>query len=407
MNSPKQLFLKRIKLNVKFQYKVIRTVVDLVVALYFFVPALIAVIMYSRHLWNAQPSFLFQVPLIIVSLVMFILIASSSCRTFYEYGDQLFLIQQKKWYQAIKYYGVIYTLIVHAVKCLIIFGLILPLLYVGLNLSLLHIASFYLLTVVMMTSYSFIKRRISLMLKFINRVISYIGIFIIGLLLYSTVLTLSPIIQMTCSLLIMVALMRYATKQQASYATFFIQLANYDLVGRYTYLKLILTTGEYKIPAIKKTKAKPKLFKQSNPLFKVRSDVNILVENGIKQFIRNKDYMLMYIYFSLASCYALFFLPIEGKIVYVLAFSFIYLLIGKQIWRLFMDGDFMKLYKWEDIIKIKALQKGSLLFALPGYTLLFVVFLCLSPSLIMLLINIAIGLIAYSVLFGLSSFTVK
>lgn len=410
MNSPLSLFIRRLKVNISFQYSVIRIVADLTVALYTVVPALIALGAYYYHLWVEQPSFLFNTPLSVVSIVFFIIIAMSTVRSYYEYGDQLSLIQQKHWYYSLKKYGVYYTLLTHSVKSLLVFSLFLPLLYVGLKLTVIEIVLLYILTSLMRTNYAIVKRRIAIMSRPVKKVSSFIGLFLLGLFIYEAiVLSQSIYIYLIAIVLLTAIIVTYATRGQKNYATHFIALASYDLTDRYKYLRFILTTGENKIniPKVKQTKLKPKLFKRSNPLFKARTDVNILIENAIKHFIRKKGYVFLYLQLVTISCYGLYLLPLEARILLVFAFSLIYLFVGKGIWRMFMADDFMKLYKWDDMVKMKAMQKASVLFALPAFTILTVLLLVLSPSLIMLLIHLAVAALGYTIIYIVSSLTVK
>lgn len=408
MNNPLSLFIKRIKLNIAFQYKVLRTIIDLVVVLYLFVPVFIAIGFYEYHLWTNKPSFLYEIHPIVIAIIMFILVAMSSFRSFYEYGDQLFLIQRKQWYYKFKGYGVLYSTIAHLISFSLIVALISPILWLGLKWGIVTMLLFTIFTSLVATSLSLLKRRLSLIQTIWLRLLIYFFVYLISVIGYvAIVLSQSTILISIVSIFLCIVLIYYALKRQRSYATRFVELSTYDIKGRYANLKWILSMGDYKLPPIKTGKPKPKVFKQSNPLFRKRTAVNILVENGMKQFIRNVDHMLKYVYFAIVSCYALFLMPMEGKIIYTLAFSFIFFFVSKKIWQVFMHGDFIKLYKWDQLTLIQALQKASRLLAVPMFTLLFIVLLFTSTSLSTLLTYSLVGLVGYSIIYGLSAMSVK
>lgn len=403
MNNPFQLFLKRIQHNIAFQYKAIRLVVDAVVAVYLFVPPIIAFGFYMRHVWMTQPNYLFHVSPFFLSLLLFLITISSVFHSFYKYGDQLFLVQNKSWYYKLKQYGLVYTLFTHSIVSIGWFLLILPVLYIGLSYSWIHIALIYLFTSLSMTCTSLIKRRVAIMRNQWKKIFLSSLLLIFGACLFSYVITYESISLLAySSFLLFVLFIVVFLRRPSSYATYFVELASYDLKIRYKYLKWILSSGEYKIPSVKNYTKVPWLFKQSNLLFKTRSAHNILVESSVKQFLRNKEYILNYIYFAGASAYPLLLMPTSGKVCYTIVMAFIYLIISKKVWQVFIADDFMKLYKWNDATQASALQKAKRVFALPFFTILSIVLLATSHSIIDFIVYALTSLVGYLIVIGLS-----
>ncbi|MEJ9209853.1 hypothetical protein P4H25_21470, partial [Paenibacillus larvae] len=83
MNTAYHLFVRRVKLNAIFQYRVIKSVLDWSVAFYFVVPGFFYLVSYYYYLWNTKPDWIFNVPFLTVALFFFVLIGLSTVRSFY------------------------------------------------------------------------------------------------------------------------------------------------------------------------------------------------------------------------------------------------------------------------------------------------------------------------------------
>lgn len=404
MNSPFHLFLKRIKNNIVLQYKIISIVIDRVVALYLLVPPIIVGGLYYRDVWLTEPSYLFSVSPFTLSLLLFLLIIPSVFYSFYEYGDQLFLVQNRSWYHKIKQYGLGYTFLIHLFTSMGCFLILLPILFIGLSYSWLHTAILCLYTSFYMTTTSILKRRLSLIRRAWKRLILYCLCLVIGFCCFSALVILESTYAIVAGCILLLFLLSLLFfNRQSSYSTYFVDLATYDIKVRYKYLKWILTTGEYKIPQVKNHIVVPLMFKKSNQLFKDREASNVLVESHIKQFLRNKDYVVNYFYFTAASVYPLFLLPLSGKMFYTIVFAFIYLIVGKKVWQVFMFADFMKLYKWSDATVVLASRRASTWFALPAFTILTIVSLATSHTSGETSVCALISVIGFLIIIGFSS----
>ncbi|MBB3112998.1 ABC-2 type transport system permease protein [Paenibacillus phyllosphaerae] len=110
------------------QWRVWRTVVDWIVLLYLFVPALLigggVFIGWLQH----PPEWLMHIPLALgQGAAILILVLFSRLRTFTEEADVLFLLQRKKWMRKLRIYGFLYSACLTFMLSLLIVGMLLPL----------------------------------------------------------------------------------------------------------------------------------------------------------------------------------------------------------------------------------------------------------------------------------------
>src|SRR5690554_7326474 len=111
MLSVNQLFYRRLWSNWKFQYGVLRTVVDWVTALYFFIPALAVVVYQYYTWWHAVPSWMDGVSFSLIAIILSIYASTGAIRLFILDADQLFLVQRHRYYRSMMKLGMMYTII--------------------------------------------------------------------------------------------------------------------------------------------------------------------------------------------------------------------------------------------------------------------------------------------------------
>src|SRR5690554_3586582 len=102
------LFWQRLRSNWKFQYSILKMVMDWVVALYIIIPGLALFLHTYRGWWQEPPSLFYILPLESLWLIFMIICWSGILRVYVEEGDQLFLYQYTTWHRGLVVYSILY-----------------------------------------------------------------------------------------------------------------------------------------------------------------------------------------------------------------------------------------------------------------------------------------------------------
>lgn len=154
------IFYKRLVYEWKEKYKMIRSVVDWTIALYFIIPALIFGTMYYRSLWNQIPNWPLQLfgttfsewepevqEYITFSIVLFALYLVTyfrSIRSFLEEADSLFLLQAPSLLRSIIIRGIVYSFVRICFTNMICIALLLPIFIKQFHFSSIQIIALFL-----------------------------------------------------------------------------------------------------------------------------------------------------------------------------------------------------------------------------------------------------------------------
>ncbi|MDE5126913.1 ABC transporter permease [Paenibacillus larvae] len=396
MNTAYHLFVRRVKLNAIFQYRVIKSVVDWSVALYFVVPGFFYLVSYYYYLWNTKPDWIFNVPFLTVALFFFVLIGLSTVRSFYEYEDQLFLLQRKPWIIKLRRYGIIYSFLVHCIKTALFIICWLPVMYLGFQMDIVQITYFYLFTVLSMTLFALIKRRINAVLNTIKRLTLLFLFYVAGAASYLVIILQNqPLIIICSSVTLAFTFIIALLNKHIEYKNRFLEYVDYDILDRYKHLALLLNNTGFKYKSPRSRRPAPFLFRNSTKFFKMRSRANILSECCTKAFFRDSFSAKLYIQLTIVSCYGIYQMPPLVSYIFLFMLALTLLSLGKMVWIQFIYSDYIKIYLWPYDVKRSAMKITMILLAMPSYILVVITLLAKSQSALILLASVGAGFLSF------------
>ena len=104
-----QLFKKRCFHNFRFQIRAWRMGIDWTVLLYLLVPAVIVAIAVYRSWWVELPKWMEMLPFEGFLFLFYVFSWMGSVRLFIEEADELFLLQNRAFYQSLRRWGMLYS----------------------------------------------------------------------------------------------------------------------------------------------------------------------------------------------------------------------------------------------------------------------------------------------------------
>lgn len=405
------LFVKRLKLEWSFQYRVIRTVVDdWSVLAYLVVPTMVYLLLYYAHLWNTPPEWLYNVTVFHFAIFIFLVIGFRSTRSFFEYADQLFLLQRKPWISKLRKYGMSYSLFVNFIVIFLLLLGWLPIIYYGFSMNALQIILLFVFTALFMLPFSILKKKIGIINKFLPRMLWKFILYILGGFIYVEIINLNNFILLGISVIILAVVNVWLIhREPKNYKVHFLEYVDYDIRDRFKILALILNNTGHKVQNVRSVRSRPILFKNSKQLFRERTSSNILAESCFKAFFRDSQYNKVYLRFILFSCYGIFNLPNLIGYIFLLGFGVIHFSISKMIWYEFLNSDFLRHYSWPFDIKQEAGKKSKFMLSLPGYFIVVATFMVASQSPLDVLIRFSVSIFIFCIciLISFKPFTLK
>lgn len=382
-----------------FQYRVIRTVVDdWSVLAYLIIPVLFYLIRYYTYLWITPPEWIYNVSVFHFASFFFLVIGFSSIRSFFDYADQIFLLQRKSWISKIRKYGMWYSLFANFIVVFLLLLGWLPILYYGFSMNAPQIMFFLVFTSLFMSPFLILKKKLGIINKLWPRMLWRFILFIIGGGIYVGVIYLDHFIFTGISVIVLAFVNVWLIQREPeNYKAHFVEYVDYDLRDRFKILNLILNNTGHKVQSIRSVRSGPILFKNSTELFRERTSSNILAESCFKAFFRDPQYHKVYLQFILFSCFGVFYLPNLIGYIFLLMVGLIHFSISKMIWFQFLNSDFLKLYSWPYVIKKDAEKKTMFMLTLPGYCMVVVTFLLASQSFWNVVIRLIISVFIFCV----------
>lgn len=157
------LFKDRLRLQWKFNLKIIRSVVDVTSMIYIAAFAMMFMLfLYGDILPNVENSLITKIPLWLPLFLLLLGVHLKSFRTFIQPGDRLFLIQSSRLFTKLKLHGYLYSVINQLVLSSVLISILTPIFMkvygmslIGLiSLILLHICSSFSFALIHLKGYS-------------------------------------------------------------------------------------------------------------------------------------------------------------------------------------------------------------------------------------------------------------
>ncbi|MDR6551547.1 ABC transporter permease [Paenibacillus qinlingensis] len=366
MTSSYQVFARRVRSDLRFQYRAIRMAVDWVIAIYFVIPLLI-VAGYHYYAWYmTPPTWLSGISIHTVATLFYIYTWMGTLRYFVEEGDQLFLRQNEGWFRHIMHLGYRYSVVLQAITMMLATLLFLPLLVPVYAYTITQVVCFWLLAYVVKLNIGLIRQLLALRFQRFMLWLLRIVAFACGFILFQVLLTKindqTFISWAAIGLGILTFVLLTKTRLREKGAFFADVARERDARMRIVSLMLIRVTERKRKP----TRRYPLFFSRSQRLLKGKGAGNGIAELLVKSYFRNGLQWRQSIQFVVVISGALFILPGAIKIlVWILA---VVLLV---FWRKSFCKDelttpFLSLFPIRDTMKHQAIQTAIPILVLPA-----------------------------------------
>lgn len=330
------LFFNRLSKELRFQHRIIHSILDWTVLVYLVIPAVIIFTFTYRSWWIAPPSWsnLLTIPLLFG--VTYFFAWWGNIRTFLLDADRVFLIKNRQLFFGLKKLSYMYSLIICAIQIICITVVLLPFLVQRFGLNFLQIFVFSLFFISLKWLFLYIKRKInSIERRFIKMIISscifsLFGAVVLGVTILFVYEFVWPIFGL--SIVIMIIGISFYLPSLSKITTFEQDLI-IDQEEQGKWIKFIyLFSFELEKTHVSNAK-KPWLIRKSSHLFKKRTPKNGFIELFVKVFIRDSNYWTSYLQLMGSTTFALLIVPPTWlKIIIYFGFLFIMSIWLNSIW---------------------------------------------------------------------------
>lgn len=378
MKSSFQLFTRRVRSDLFFQYKALRMAVDWVIAIYFVIPLIIVAGYQYYSWWVTQPSWFSWISMFMVGTVFYLFTWLGTIRYFVEEGDQLFLRQNQRWFQHLMHLGHRYSLVVQGITTLLLMLLFLPLLVQTYGYRAPQIISWWLITYLLKINLGLLRQLAALrmqgILLWLLRIVAFAGLFFVYQKLVAAVSQNAYYIWAIQLLFLLVLAVFLSKLRLQEKGAFFADIARErDSRMRIVSLMLIRVTERNRRPKRKR----PFLFKNSQRLFKGKGAGNGIADLLVKSFFRNGTQWKQTIQFAALISAAMFILPGALKITIWIVAACLLVFWRKSFCKDELTAPFLNLFPIQDTAKHQALQLATPILVLPA---LMLISLCLGIS---------------------------
>ena len=348
------LFSSRLRQNWTHQLKVIKSVADWTVILYFIIPASVISIAVYRSWWMETPAWIQGLPFSLLYALFFFTLWGGHFRTFVREADRIFLIKNEKLMTGMKRWGIGYSYLSQLFSSLSVAAVIAPFWLNHYGFSPGNLAVMVLLWLSLKWMIMGIAGRLNVEDRGWKMMIKRIPIFLLAgliwLLSYSVLFAERSIYALILFIAMAAASFAMVWPRVLSVRTFEQDLA-IDEKEKNSYTEMILGAS-FEIEKMKpaSTRKKPLLFTRSNRIFQKRTPLNGFLELFMKVAARNIGYILSYMQITGITSFAVGMLPaLWLKIGVALAGILFLLSWSGLVWhKLIEDHPFTKKYAGED-----------------------------------------------------------
>ncbi|NQX61251.1 ABC transporter permease [Paenibacillus qinlingensis] len=366
MNSSFQVFTRRVRSDLKFQYRALRMAVDWVIAIYFVIPLLI-VAGYHYYAWYmTPPTWLSGISIHTVATLFYIFTWLGTLRYFVEEGDQLFLRQNEGWFRHLMHLGYRYSVVLQGVTSLLVTLLFLPLLVPVYSFSIAQVVCYWLLTYVVKLNIGLIRQLLALrfqrFLLWLLRIVIFAG----GVFAFQWLVVeiRDQLVYGWLVILVLIGTFLLLTRTRLrEKGTFFADVARErDARMRIVSLMLIRVMERKRKP----TRRYPLLFSRSQRLLKGKGAGTGIAELLVKSYYRNGLQWRQSIQFVVVISGALFILPGAIKILVWILAAVLLVFWRKSFCKDELTAPFLSLFPIKDTMKHQAIQTAIPILVLPA-----------------------------------------
>ncbi len=313
MNSS-QLLFHRIRENWKYKYKMIKTIIDWTILIYIVVPAAIITIFVYRSWWIDPPFWIASVPFPLIFAVYFFLLWGGNFKTYTREADIIFLRKNEKLMLGMKRGGIIISYLTEVLLAVFLAVLISPLWIIHYGLSLKELVLFIGIWVSLRWLVMAVNGQLDVHLKGWRNLVRSIPVVVgagsIWWLSYKALQSGSLLLVFMIIILNGITSMLLLKKRFTTIHTF-----EQDLLidekdkSKYTEMIFGLSMDMEKLPKPKPVRKSPRLYSESNRIFKNRSPRNGFLELFIKATTRDMEYVRGYFQILGTTVAAIIILP--------------------------------------------------------------------------------------------------
>ncbi|WP_286230789.1 ABC transporter permease [Neobacillus mesonae] len=332
-------YFRRWKKENGFQLKVFGMVVDWTVFTYLVIPVIIALVVIDYKLWQSPPGWTSYIPFELFGLSLFLIAQFFTIRTYIERADELFVIQNGRYYQTLLQFGKYFTLLKSA---LITGGILLylwPVFTYGYHFSNIQVLAIF-IYVFLWSLFQKLAERWFFLRRIIwrRRIFSFAVFVLYAIGIYAFLY--NQIIFWSLGLLVMTAVRLLLKKDQRPLRTFHAE-AERERREKWKWASFLMAqSGEY--DGIKKTRKSSLFNKHSRPLFLERTPEKVLAEMYWKWLIRKGRNLKFYLYYIFVAFYAETLLPEKIKLIVLAFIIFAGYKIQGGMWKSFINHPFTK-----------------------------------------------------------------
>lgn len=354
----KSLFITRFRKEIAYQWGIFRSIVDLTIFIYLFVPALAIGGYHYYSWWSEIPSWINVFPLSFLFMLLYFFCWEGSIRTFLEEADQLFLLQKRPLIIALKKWTRNLFVSGYSLGILMIIGILAPFLLNHYHLSwseVLGLALYFIgLKALILGWKQYLDDIGSIWKKGLYKTLLFaaFGAFSNTFLIWA--LDASVIFLFVISLF-QWGLFLLSSSRRINKLTTFSNDVVIEKQLKLKYVKSIFAFSEYveKVPSEKKRS--PLFYRKSKRIYKNRNRRKSLQELFIKAFFRNKTYLFQCFQIASVTTVALLVIP-PNWIKCFIFFGFIIILRTwiKIVYKRIMSNHFIVNVRKDDIIRTQA-----------------------------------------------------
>lgn len=362
--APK-LFKRRLFSHFREQSAIIRTAADWTVLLYIIIPGGLLGGRFYYGFWNHElPSWTADLPFAMIPSLLAVLLLTGGMVLLLQEGDLLFLRQRENWIRSIVRRGMIYSLIVTALKTAAVYAVLLPFIVRGYSVS--TGAAWALLVLTLACSWC---------VKLLGHIVK------VQRQGFRRWLWLIPSVTVPCALYIRAALYWRDSPlllllAAAGFAAVTARAFHYRLRLRGTFMSdvredykqrmriaALLLRGVLDKP--RPTRYKPWIFRKSPPLLKSRQPESRFAAAAIKALVRNPAHLKLYLQFTGVGLAAVFIVP---SVLKWLVFALLIALMSywlSSFWLLFAGDDYIGILPFTKEQKAEAGSKALPIMLMP------------------------------------------
>jgi ABC-2 type transport system permease protein len=340
--SASRLFFSRAGEELSYQWRVLRSVLDWTIVVYFVIPVLIAAPFLYEDIWqNHHLYWSDKLPYALLFIIALLLSSPGNFRTYLMEADLLHLIQKKALLDPLKRSGFFLSFFGAFLRVFVIFILLLPLFFGVYGLNVHELVSLYLAACSFRLLFLTIK-------KVFVRNWSKTSLFFILLILIVTLsVNAKPLVTGLVSLFVIGAVFIHHLSQIANTNRWFLKEIEIENRERVRFIKLIMNFSMEVEKEPVNQRNQPLIFwRGSRRIFKKRSKENGVLDLLMKGFLR-RNYLMSYLQITGITVSAIIVLPVWIKWVVFLGFAFFIRSWLKSVFRKMMESPFFEIIPYD------------------------------------------------------------